>query len=259
VSAQTIERMEVEVDGAGTAVILVHGLGGSSNTFCPQMAVLGQQRAIRPDLPGSGRSRLGAEKLSIELFADRIVALARVLNVGRAILVGHSMGTIVCQHIAAQSAQLAAGLVLFGPILEPPSAARDAFRERAKRARTEGMQGIADAIVGSALSSETRQRRLAAVAFVRESLMRQDPEGYASTCEALAEARAVDPGRIACPVLLVTGEEDPVAPPSAVNMMRERFRRASATVLGKCGHWTTVEKPEECNASLREFLTKNRP
>ncbi|MFL5258716.1 MAG: alpha/beta fold hydrolase [Hyphomicrobiales bacterium] len=258
-STHTIERMEAEVDGAGDTVILIHGLGGSSNTFCPQMAVLGRHRAIRPDLPGSGRTRLGAQKLSIELFADHIVALARVLNVGRAILVGHSMGTIVCQHVAAQSPELAAGLVMFGPISEPPSSARDAFRERAKRARAEGMQGIADAIVGSGLSAETRQKRLAAVAFVRESLMRQDPEGYASTCEALAEARAVDPGRIACPVLLVTGEEDQVAPPSAVNMMRERFRRAGATVLGKCGHWTTVEKPDECNASLREFLTKNRP
>jgi pimeloyl-ACP methyl ester carboxylesterase len=259
VSTQTIERMEVEVDGSGDAVILIHGLGGSSNTFCPQMTVLGRHRAIRPDLPGSGRSRLGAGKLSIELFADRIVALARVLNVGRAILIGHSMGTIVCQHVAAQSPPLAAGLVLFGPISEPPPSAREAFRERAKRARAEGMQGIADAIVGSSLSAETRQKRLAAVAFVRESLMRQEPEGYAVTCEALAEARAVDPGRIACPVLLVAGEEDQVAPPSAVNMMRERFRRAGATLLPKCGHWATVEKPDECNVSLREFLSKNRP
>jgi 3-oxoadipate enol-lactonase len=258
-SSQTIERMEVEVDGAGDTVILIHGLGGSSNTFCPQMAVLGQHRAVRPDLPGSGRSRIAAEKLTIEKFADRIIAMAGVLNIRRTILAGHSLGTIVCQHVAAQSPQLAAGLVLFGPILEPPPAARDGLRDRAKKARAEGMQGIADALVGAALSAETRQKRLAATAFVRESLMRQDPEGYALTCEALAEARAVDPQRIGCPVLLITGEDDAVAPPSSVQMMRERLRQASATVLPKCGHWTTVERPEECNANLREFLARNRP
>jgi 3-oxoadipate enol-lactonase len=258
-STQTIERMAVEIDGAGDPVILVHGLGGSSNTFCPQMLALSQHRVIRPDLPGSGRSRLHGEKLSIEKFADRIIAIAGILNVRRAVLAGHSMGTMVCQHVAAQASELAAGLVLFGPILEPSPAARDVFRERAKRARTEGMQGIADGLIGAALSAETRQKRLAAVAFVRESLMRQDPEGYASTCEALAEARAVDPERIACPVLLVTGEDDQTAPPSAVHMMRERFRRASATVFPKCGHWTTIERPEECNQSLREFLSRNRP
>jgi predicted esterase len=35
-SSPTIEHMEVEVDGAGQAIILIHGLGGSLNTFCPQ-------------------------------------------------------------------------------------------------------------------------------------------------------------------------------------------------------------------------------
>lgn len=258
-SSQTIERMEVEVDGAGDPVILIHGLGGSSNTFCPQMTVLGQHRAIRPDLPGSGRSRLSAEKLSIEKLADRIIAMAGILNIRRAIVVGHSMGTIICQHVAAQAPQLAAGLVLFGPILEPPPASRDVFRDRARKARAEGMQGIADALIGAVVSAETRQKRLAAVAFVRETLMRQDPEGYAATCEALAEARAIDLQRIACPALLVTGEDDAIAPPAAVHMMRERLRQASATVLPKCGHWTTLERPDECNANLREFLSRNRP
>ena len=74
-----------------------------------------------------------------------------------------------------------------------------------------------------------------------------------------AEARAVDPQRIGCPVLLVSGEEDGVATPSAVQMMRERLPRASATVLPKCGHWATIERPEDCNANLREFLSRNRP
>ena len=135
----------------------------------------------------------------------------------------------------------------------------EAMRDRAKRVRSEGMQGIVDAVVGAALSAETRQKKLAAIAFVRESLMRQDPEGYASTGEALSEARAVDPQRIGCPVLLVSGEEDGVATPSAVQMMRERLPRASATVLPKCGHWATIERPEDCNANLREFLSRNRP
>jgi 3-oxoadipate enol-lactonase len=257
-SSQTIERMEVEVDGSGDAVILIHGLGGSSNTFCPQMTVLGNHRAIRPDLQGSGRSRLAAEKLSIEKFADRIIAMAGILNIRRAVLAGHSMGTIVCQHVAAQAPQLAAGLVLFGPILEPPPAAREAMRDRAKRVRAEGMAAIVDAVAGAALAAETRQKRLAALAFVRESLMRQDAEGYASTCEALAEARAIDPQRIGCPVLLIAGEEDGVATPTSVQMMRERLRHASATILPKCGHWSTIERPEECNANLREFLSRNR-
>ena len=81
-------------------------------------------------------------------------------------------------------------------------------------ARREGMAGIADQIVANALSASTRANQPAAVAFVRESLMRQDPEGYARTCEALAKAEAADPRLIAAPALLVTGDADAVNPPS---------------------------------------------
>jgi pimeloyl-ACP methyl ester carboxylesterase len=150
-------------------------------------------------------------------------------------------------------------MVLFGAFMEPPAAARDGVRNRAKQARFEGMQPIADAVMQAATAGETKQKRLAAAAFVRESLMRQDPEGYAMTCEALAGAHAVDPGRIQCPVLLVAGEEDPVAPPSVAQMMRERLRNGSVTVLSKCGHWMTIERPDECNQALRDFLQRNRP
>ena len=52
------------------------------------------------------------------------------------------------------------------------------------------MQAIADALVQAATSTETRRGVLPVVAYVRESLMRQYPDGYARTCDALADAAA---------------------------------------------------------------------
>jgi pimeloyl-ACP methyl ester carboxylesterase len=121
------------------------------------------------------------------------------------------------------------------------------------------MQPIADALVRASLSAETRSRRPAAVAFVRESLMRQEPEGYARTCEALAEMGPADTSRIDCPTLLVTGDEDAVAPPQAVRMMGERIAGSRVEVLRGCGHWAPVEKPEECTALLQRCLLERRP
>ena len=116
------------------------------------------------------------------------------------------------------------------------------------------MQPIADALLQASISAETRARRPAAVAFVRESLMRQDPEGYARSCEALADMQSADTSRIACPALLVTGDEDVVAPPQAVRMMGERIAGSRVEVLRGCGHWAPVEKPEECTGLLKRFL-----
>ena len=101
----------------------------------------------------------------------------------------------------------------------------------------------------------------AAAAFVRESLMRQDPEGYARSCEALSEAKAAALEGIAAPTLLVTGDEDAVAPPQAVRALAERLsgaRSVRAVVLNRCGHWTPIERPEECQRELRQFLAAQR-
>jgi pimeloyl-ACP methyl ester carboxylesterase len=89
---------------------------------------------------------------------------------------------------------------------------------------------------------------------VRESILRQCPEGYARTCEALAEATAANHQRIRCPVLIINGEEDAVAPPSVARDLAERIAGARAIVLPRCGHWATIERPEEVNAELRRFL-----
>ncbi len=253
-STQTIERMAVDLAGQGDAVIFVQGLGGSSNVFTPQVMALGSRyRTVRPDLPGSARSPAGSQ-ISIEGLTDAMIRMASVLGIDRAHFVGHSMGTIVCQHVAANEPKLVRSLTLFGPLLAPPDPARQAIRDRAAKARAEGMADIADAILQGATSGDTKTNNPVCAALVRELLMRQDAEGYARNCEALAAAQPADTARIACPVLLVTGDEDGVAPPSNVRAMAQQIKGARVTVLNRCGHWTTLERSAECNTALKEFL-----
>ncbi len=252
-STTTVERMAVEIDGQGEAVLCLHGLGGTSNVYTPQcLALASRYRVVRPDLPGSGRSPM-RDGLSVPLIVEAVARLARSLGIDRAHFVGHSMGTIVCQHLALREPRLVRSLVLFGPLLAPPEAARQGMRERAAKARAEGTAGIADQIVQGALSSHTRASQPAVVALVRELIMRQDPEGYARSCEALAAAEAADIGRIACPTLLVTGDEDGIGTASGARSMSERIAGARLVVLPRCGHWTTLERAAECTAALKDF------
>ena len=116
------------------------------------------------------------------------------------------------------------------------------------------MAAIADQIVAHALSASTRASQPAAVAFVRESLMRQDPEGYARTCEALAKAKAVDPSRIEAPALLITGDADTVNPPSVARELADRIRGGRLAMVDRGGHWLPIEKPAESNRWIAEFL-----
>ena len=259
-----IERCAVEDEGEGAAVVCVHGLGGSSNTFTPLMPVLARYRVVRIDLPGSGRSQRAEGPLSMARYADLVQTVCARLGVTRAHMVGHSMGNIVLQHVAVAAPKLVASLALFGPLIAPPDAARTAIRARGEKAKTEGAAGMHEitlALLNASISADTRARLPLAIAFVRESLMRQDGEAYARSCEALAEAGPAPVERIEAPVLLVTGDEDGVAPPQSVRAFAEKLHSAKSTrvvVLPRCGHWTPIERPEECARELRDFLAAQR-
>lgn len=261
-STRFVERIAIEIDGDGDAVLMIHGLGGSSNVWTPLASEFVRMRSIRFDLPGSARSARVEGPLSIERFAQAALRAAAAAGVERAHVVAHSLGTIVAFHLAVAEPKFVRSLALFGPLLALAEPARAAIRARAAKAREQGeagMQEIADALVQGATSSETKARRPVAVALVRELLMRQNPDGYARTCEALAEAQPADVARIGCPTLLVTGEEDAVAPPQEVRRIGGLIAGSRVEVLRGCGHWTTVEKPEECAALLGQFYARRMP
>lgn len=252
-------RFIEEFGGKGEALVLVHGLGGSTNTWYPQAQVL--KRDLRPvayDLAGSGRTPV-REGISIEgHVADLADVVRSASGGGRVHLAGHSLGTIICQHFAAAHPELVASLALIGPFPEPPEAARGALRDRAAKARAEGMHPIADAIVAAGTADDTKVNQPAIAAFVRESLMAQPPEGYARNCEALAEARSADLSRITCPALLITGDQDRTAPPDTGRAMASTIRGAELQVLTACGHWATVERAKQVNYALTVFYARQQ-
>jgi 3-oxoadipate enol-lactonase len=254
-----IERMAVECDGEGEAVLMIHGLGGTSNVWTPVLGALARHRTIRPDLPGSGRSHRVEGPLTIGRLVEAMQRVCAGLNLDRVPVAAHSLGTIVALHLAVAAPRLVKSLALFGPLASPPDAARPGIRARGARARAEGeagMQAIADTLLTTAVSTETRTRRPIAVAVVRELLMRQCPDGYARTCDALADAPPVEVGGIACPTLLVTGDEDTVSPAQSVRQLGGRIPGARVEVLARCGHWTPLEKPAECEDLLKRFYAQ---
>ncbi len=254
-------RFVEELGGKGEVLVLVHGLGGSTNTWYPQAQVLKRDlRLVAYDLAGSARTPV-RDGISIASHVEDLLDVVRgAAESGRVHLAGHSLGTIICQHFAASYPDQVASLALIGAFPEPPDAARAALRDRAAKARAEGMRGIADAIVAAGTADDTKVNQPAATAFVRESLMAQPPEGYARNCEALAEAQSADLARISCPTLLITGDQDRTAPPDVGRAMASAIKGADMQVLTACGHWATIERAKQVNYALTVFHARlNRP
>lgn len=246
--------MVAEMHGSGPAVVMVHGLGGTSNSFEPLMPALGGYRTLRPDLPGAGRSAPRPGRPGLAGLAAALRDFLRAHGVPQAHFVGHSMGALICQHIAAAAAELVSSLTLFGAILEPAPAARTALGERAREARAAGMAGIAATVAANTLGPGGPSGGPVAGAFVRESLLRQNPAGYAAHCEALGGARAADHAAIRCPTLLVHGAADPVAPLAEAQKLARRIAGARLETISGAGHWPMLEASERSAELLRRHL-----
>ena len=262
-----VDRMAVDVRGDGEAVVFVHGLGGSLNAWTPLLPALTGHRCVRIELPGAGRSQrayaLGtatphAGRIDEETHAQAVLRACDALGVRQAHLVGHSLGTLVVQHVAAREPGRVLSLSLFGALLEPPATLREAMRARAAQAREQGLFEIAEQVSTAGLRAHTRETQPVTVACVREMVGAQDPEGYARNCEALGGARAARHELIRCPVLIVNGDEDVVTPLSGARQLADRLgagrQPVRLEVLHRCGHWPMFERPAESQRLLREFV-----
>lgn len=247
-------ELAVEVEGEGPTVLMVHGLGGTSNFYQMQADSLRDRcTVVRVDSAGAGRSE-AVDHISIESHADDLAAVLTELGADGVTVVAHSMGTLVARALLTRHPKAVSRLVLLGAVAEPADAGRQAQRDRAATLRSDGTAAVAPGVVANALSQQTRDERPEVAAFVRELIMRQDPEGYARNCEALAAAG--DPGTITTevPLLLITGDQDKVGPPEVSRQLADGHPDARVEILPGIGHWTALEAGDAVNRHLNAFI-----
>ena len=249
------KELAVEIAGDGPVVLMVHGLGATSNFYQVQAdALTDGHTVIRVDSAGAGRSEV-SDDISVDAHADDLAGAARRAR-GRlrgrgGALDGHPRGPLARRPLPrARSPRSPCS----APSPSRPTPGRQAQRDRAAVLREKGTVAVAPGVVANALSETTRRDKPEVAAFVRELVMRQDPEGYARNCEALAAA--TDPGPISTslPLLLVTGSDDKVGPPAVSHELAESHGSATVQIIEGIGHWTALEAANDVTDHLLKFL-----
>ncbi|HEX7304261.1 alpha/beta fold hydrolase [Lentzea sp.] len=114
------------VQGAGPALLLVHGAGGSVQAnYGPVLPALSRHfTVVAPDLPGSGRSPGGTRPLELEALADELVDVVTGAGHESFFVSGYSMGCAVAVTAAVRHPERVRGLVLSAPFVKLDAAAR---------------------------------------------------------------------------------------------------------------------------------------
>jgi 3-oxoadipate enol-lactonase len=248
-------ELAVEVDGSGPPVVCLHGLGGTSNVFQIQADALApHSQVIRLDFAGAGRSPL-AGPVSIDSHADDVAAVLDTLCVsGPAVIVAHSMGTLVARALAARVPARVRALALLAPVPAPGETRRHFQAERAALIRTADQAAVAALVLESSISRPTRARQPEVAVLVRELVMRQDPEGYARNVDALGAAD--DPGPLPdhIPVLIAAGDHDTMTTPSYCQALASGHDNVTIRRFTGAGHWLPVEAAAAVSTLLLEFI-----
>ncbi|KAF3387713.1 hypothetical protein F1880_001379 [Penicillium rolfsii] len=256
---------------SGPLIILLHGLGGSTETFRPILQSLSPQvnRLVCVDFEGFGKTALSSpdNTLSLPRYVDDLEHLVASLqdypgglSERKLLFIGHSLGAIVSMHYASRHPDQVRGLALLGAgrsVAHIPIG-RERMLGLATKTRIEGIQAAAEMAATSnfplqgTVEPELRQS-------VREAVASCDAESYARACEAVASLDHLDPdySQISAPTLLLTGSGDIISPPErSVGLQKLIGDNAWVVTLEGVGHQMILQNLEGSVEAIQTLLQK---
>ncbi len=253
-------RIFVEKSGSGPLMVMMHGIGGTTNTFQPLISHFSSTYTIlRFEFPGSGFSTFVTPPTIPSFVEDLASILATQKRDEKPILVGNSLGSIIAMHYASLNPQSVKGLVLIGPsrsAIHIPAAV-ERMTGLASKAR-QGIEALRDSTVSNNVSKSSSDL---VRTIVRLMISVQNPEGYAATWEAVCGKDHVDPAysAINCPSLVIAGDDDNIAPLQRSNDIAELIgkgkekRRVEVKVVHS-GHQHTLEDTNGVVEAIKGFI-----
>jgi pimeloyl-ACP methyl ester carboxylesterase len=246
-------------EGTGDVLLFVHGHPFNRSMWRPQLETFSDNgwRGVAPDLRGYGESTVIPGMTTLDVFAADQARLLDHLGVEEAVVVGLSMGGQIAMDFYRQFPQRTRALVLADTFAEGESPEGKKRRnDIADRLQREGVAAYADEELPKMVSASTIGKRPNVAEHVL-GMMRDSPaEGAAAALRGRAERPDYVKllGNVAVPVLVVVGRDDTYTPVAVAEAMHERLPHSTLVVVEDTGHMPNLERPDEFNRALGDFL-----
>jgi 3-oxoadipate enol-lactonase len=246
--------------GEGEPLLFLNGLGGDHLYWLGQLRAFGKRyRCLAVDNRDVGQSSYASDPYTLSILAGDLADLFAKLQLPPAHIVGLSMGGMIAQELALTCPHLVKSLVLVNTLAR----ADDWFH-----GTLDAFLKIREQVPDTASFFEAVLPWWVSYQFFADSgritwlrwLLQQNPhpqklDGFVRQVDAIRRHNATDRlHSIGCPVLILAGEDDAIAPRRFSQELQQRIPQAQFIMIPRVGHALPIEDPGLFNAHLRNFL-----
>ncbi len=242
-------------EGQGEPLLFLHGLGVCRADWRPQIEYFSKQfRTIAPDFRGHGESAAPDTDYSIPIHAADVIALMDSLEIDSAHVIGLSMGGMVAFQLAADSPHRLRTMTIVnsGPALPNDTfAAKKMLWTRLLLIRLLGMKAYGRKVAESMFPGEGREQLIDLFAA---QIASNPKKVYLRNLKSLFGWGVLSQlSSITTPTLMLTGDRD-YSPVEIKQVIVDAMQNAKLIVVENSGHGTPIEKPNETNQAIEEFI-----
>jgi 3-oxoadipate enol-lactonase len=258
------QRLYYEVHGEGEPLLCVMGLAVDTLGWTLQVPAWSQRfRTIVFDNRDVGQSSQAGGDYAVADMARDTLALADALELGSFHLVDLSMGGAIAQELALAAPERVRTLTLCVTFGGGGRWGRDHARIWAERSRGRSREEAIDELLLLCLSERTYENA-GLVAFLRTRMLEnphpQSPEAFMRQLVATSRHEARDRlGQLTMPVHVIGAEQDVLLPVWKSRELAELIPGARLTVLEGAAHGVNLERAEDFNAAVLDFLAAAAP
>lgn len=270
-SSMGVEVAVHDLGGHGRTLLMSHATGFHGRCYLPMAhALAGRFHSVALDYRGHGDTLRPEGPVDWERYGDDAVAVAAAFD-GPIAAFGHSMGGACLLMAAHRRPELFSRLVLFEPIVFPPSGIRPGGDESplaagARRRRT-SFPSYEAAIANYAAKPPLGGFAAEALdAYVRHGFAEADDGSVHLKCSPDTEAATFETGglhttwnvlaEIATPVLVLAGRVEPMQPSTIAGQVAEQLPHAEYHQDDGLDHFAPMTHPAEIAAIVAEFLDR---
>lgn len=246
------------VEGDGPWITLSHSLACDSSMWDDQMPWLTRHfKVLRFDTRGHGQSSAPQGPYTLDALADDAYHLMQNLGIQHTHWLGLSLGGMIGQTFALKYPQLIQSLGLAATTSRGLPAAAAMWADRARIARTQGMQALLEPTLARWYTAPSREAKLPVIERIAKTILGTPAEGYAGCCEAIAGLDLTDRlSAITCPTLVVVGTEDQGTPPEMSRIIHEHIAGSQLHLIPQAAHLVNTEQPTAFNQVMQDFLLR---